>query len=89
MISFFSISPIKNLVVSLPHNLHLLKLLELLFGLRKCRASPLPSMATKSFKLLCLENPLLDIQGVGYVQPELNSMALTPPSLSPTRKPYH
>lgn len=23
-------------------------------------------MASKSFKLLCLENPLLDIQGQGY-----------------------
>lgn len=33
-------------------------------------------MSSKSFKLLCLENPLLDIQGVGYVRQALHPQNL-------------
>lgn len=41
-------------------------------------------MSTKKFKLLCLENPLLDIQGKGYVyflKPRLLEATFAVPSL--------
>ncbi len=49
-------------------------------------------MSTKKFKLLCLENPLLDIQGKGYVY-FLNSRLRLPslfvPSLANTDSLWH